>query len=533
MEDCWIYLSGRSLRCELLTIAPFSGQEARSYIDKVADVEELNPHRGQYLKTRDLILDRLSRVFRDPDEQPQSGFNSFIGYPPVLDAIGTLLHKEANYFKLGQQLTTQGSNESEAQLLLQVTSRILEREQTEKVTENIVRPLVGDVEPSEQTRMLREAYRPAEQCLRVLAHCLEEPIHLPVCEDQRLREKYEEQLAAFVPEHPFLSGRSIRNAVFEAYVISTVLLEWNDEYIPLLSKYWESSKPNYHLAYILATLKPAAKIPVGSIGMLVDSAMEFNSRKASADIVIDGSLSDDYEGCSPAEIAVDIEITFDNAERQEYGFTSEVKPDDAIAIHNELASASVIVPCSVFLRSGSELVLTGPIDIQARRIVLSAPSITCRVDPILNDTDIALEANNIESVVEHVATNGADLSVIQKIGGKLLHPLAKYAVVAEISTTDSDLQRKFMRVRRILSEFRSHSKGTLARYKGKIEHARVLKNETGRKVLNQLVKDGILSLVDTHYFLNDKEIDAKLGIGWTGLRRGHLTPKMRSWLLKI
>src|SRR5207253_8714904 len=53
-------------------------------------------------------------------------------------------------------------------------------------------------------------------------------------------------------------------------------------------------------------------------------------------------------------------------------------------------------------------------------------------------------------------------------------PTIKYAQRISQPPGDPDLRQKYFRLRRILCEFRSHSRGTLARYKKKIEHERIL-----------------------------------------------------------
>ena len=71
------------------------------------------PQAGQYFETRDLILEKLSTAFSTADAAPEGNFLSFIGYPPVLDAIVTLLDKEQNYHRLKEQLAHSDSTNIE------------------------------------------------------------------------------------------------------------------------------------------------------------------------------------------------------------------------------------------------------------------------------------------------------------------------------------------------------------------------------------------------------------------------------------
>ena len=53
--------------------------------------------------------------------------------------------------------------------------------------------------------------------------------------------------------------------------------------------------------------------------------------------------------------------------------------------------------------------------------------------------------------------------------------------------------------------FRSHKKGGLARYKDKIDHARMLKDDLGAAIKNQLLRDRLMYLKGKFYFW-DREV---------------------------
>lgn len=78
LEECWIYLDDKGITTGLLTIDPFSLDQARSYIDSFTDGPE-SPQAAQYNETRDLILEKLSTAFSAADAAPEGNFLSFIG----------------------------------------------------------------------------------------------------------------------------------------------------------------------------------------------------------------------------------------------------------------------------------------------------------------------------------------------------------------------------------------------------------------------------------------------------------------------
>jgi hypothetical protein len=171
LEECWIYLDDKGVSTGLLTIDPFSLDQARSYIDNFTDGSK-SPQAAQYHETRNLILDKLSTAFSVAEAAPEGNFLFFIGYPPVLDAIVTLLDKEQNYHRLREQLAHSASTNIEIELLLKIADYILARERDEKVVPNIVEDLLaGLVSGMDKTKKDRIFDR-EEQCVRLVSHCV-------------------------------------------------------------------------------------------------------------------------------------------------------------------------------------------------------------------------------------------------------------------------------------------------------------------------------------------------------------------------
>ena len=81
--------------------------------------------------------------------------------------------------------------------------------------------------------------------------------------------------------------------------------------------------------------------------------------------------------------------------------------------------------------------------------------------------------------------------------------------------------------------FRSHKKGTLARYRDKIEHERVLQNDIGRAVLDELVGKHILILDGNFYYLDPGQIDRHLGVSWLDLRLHQKSDKLIQFLKAV
>lgn len=73
----------------------------------------------------------------------------------------------------------------------------------------------------------------------------------------------------------------------------------------------------------------------------------------------------------------------------------------------------------------------------------------------------------------------------------------------------------------------------MAKYRDKIENARVAGNPVGEAVLRRLVADGVLTLEDPMYFIETDQVDKLLGISWTDLRQGLVTDKLVQYLKSI
>ena len=115
----------------------------------------------------------------------------------------------------------------------------------------------------------------------------------------------------------------------------------------------------------------------------------------------------------------------------------------------------------------------------------------------------------------------------------LTHPVIHYVREKYSLPHDAALKEKYLRLRKIFVHFRSHSRGRLAKYKKKIEHERVLRNDLGKAILERCLADGILTLEGSHYFLHPENINKYLGISWADLRAGRMSNELEQYLRSI
>lgn len=536
LDDCWEYLSKHGVETALITISPFDTEGAKKYIDAFTDGLS-SAYEKQYRETRDFIISKLTTAFLSKHQGKSEEFLSFIGYPPVLDAIVTLLNEEKNYYKLLEEVGKDVGSNVEVRLLHRITTYILERERQQKVLPNIVQPLVEDLPGDVRSSAMSNSFKIEEQSARLVAYCLGRQLTLSQISVPVVNEKYEAQLATWLPEHPFISGRDFRNAVFEAVALSVLMTSGKKEYEEIVSMYLSSRKHSYHLVYMLDTMSADKRLSIAYLNAVLSSAMEFRSVHATVELHVDGPDRNDVQRAKEAR-DIDIEVEIFLGDSQESGktfaFKSQVTSETSVQVGPRLGGAFITVPCDVVLYGSQELELTAPVEINARNIQINAKALIARPTGRKSDqNEIILEAQRLKSSIEVINTSGSSLDFVIEDRTGLLYPVIQHVTQATRLPPDDLLQQKYFRLKRILLEFRSHSKGSLAKYRYKIEHERVLKNEVGKAVLNKLVTDKILILKGNLYHLDPTKLNDHLGVSWQDLRKGQTPDSFIAYLRTI
>jgi len=106
-----------------------------------------------------------------------------------------------------------------------------------------------------------------------------------------------------------------------------------------------------------------------------------------------------------------------------------------------------------------------------------------------------------------------DVSLAASWPGVRGHPWTSFAT-EPAPIEDPRVDEALRRLRKFVIAFRSHSRGRLARFKGKIEHARMTKG-AGQQVLDLMMAEGILSLEGSIYFLDPDQLAAQAGANYT------------------
>ncbi len=520
--NTWCYLKDKGADVGLITIDPFSLEQATSYIDAQVTARNVN-QQETYEEARNGILNKLGTVFSTSTAGGQDAFLSFIGYPPVLDAIATLLREESNYHRIRQALDADGNGFLETGLLIRIADYLLEREHNEKALPNFINDIAADADGSLEHTLRQMLYNHEEQCARVLSKALNRPFPRQLIEDGALNERYESAVATWCQEHPFLDDVHVRNAVFAAAAVARCALSEIVEYRTLALEYAQSHRPTYHLLYIMDVLAQDRKIDARCFNMLMQSCSEFLGINAEISVDIEGESWE--EAGAQQQTAGELVMTIEFPEKkQERTFTFEGIMADAkvISLGPYLINANVTLPCHVELLGRPAVEAIGECSVSAREVRIDTSDLIVRNTPgigqvsIGRDTRLFIDAYKTEGHADTVLVRAGRLE-IQCAEHRLDYPLAKYVQRAAKLSPDSLLQKKYLRLRRILLLFRSHKRGGLAKCRAHVEHERVLKNEIGRAVLAALVREGILRSDPIMYYLDSERLAAKLGITWHDL----------------
>lgn len=184
LDDTWCYLGDHDADVGLIQIRPFTLNRAKEYINTKVSISS-SSQQNIFELVRDNILGRLSDAFATTSTASSNDtFLSFIGYPPVLDAISTLLRRERNYYKLTDQMDLRDNVQID--LLVQICNYLVAREQMDKARPNFVDELADYATTDVTLDVIQSLYDESEQCARVLATALDREFPVQLIDDKIL-----------------------------------------------------------------------------------------------------------------------------------------------------------------------------------------------------------------------------------------------------------------------------------------------------------------------------------------------------------
>jgi hypothetical protein len=162
---------------------------------------------------------------------------------------------------------------------------------------------------------------------------------------------------------------------------------------------------------------------------------------------------------------------------------------------------------------GPEALLIAPVGVQCETLALTANKLIVETTQDRSDAAVFLEAAQYEGAVISVPVVRGGVSLSASWPGVRSHPWTSFATDPS-QVSDPRIDEALRRLRHFVIAFRSHSKGNLARYRAKLDHARMTKG-SGQAVLDLLLREGILSIAGNIYVLDPDKLAARAGTNYT------------------
>ena len=383
-------------------------------------------------------------------------------------------------------------------------------------------------------------YSPDEQRTRLLGRILGRKFEACPSMPSSVRQVYEEQLEAWLPEHPFLrEGNQPANKVFESYLFAIAMRE----YLTPLSQFVEDLvgareyKPSRLLAdfYILLGEQHRQEvIAERQIGLLYDSLLAGETDSLRIRLSVEsGDPEEDEDKETAGEGEFELVYAAPDTKSGQQIETRNFKIVDekgCISFRRQLKEASIVTRSKVSLGGLVDDFEIGPaVDIRCKKLQILSNGLVVRARRDKSDSNgVIIEASDCASQVSRKPVVRGSLSVTWP--GAQGYPWNEFAQESIHEETFSrEMDEVYRRFRRIVTSLRSHSRGNLARFKDKIEHRRVLQNQVGSALLRRLLDDKIMRVEDDFYYWVPERADAFLKVSWHDLRNRRVTPEMRTY----
>lgn len=524
MEEAWAIINDQQgVALPIFTIEHFTAAQAQSFVSKRLKTMAYSlqsaadyPHLANLLSQHPQVYEKLIReLIANLQELAQMASEEFVGYAPVLEAVAKLIAVQTNPSQF------QGLHDSAgSQVLRDIAEQILERE-SNKLKEQL--QASGHDLPG-------QVYPPEEQLERLACRLFQQPAppapaNVPAAEQVA----YMAAVSSLLEQHPFLdgSGRAPSNPVFAACISAAALRRPADNLRQCAERdglqLQHTPNPFLYDFYDPSTLDV---VPTGHVGLLYESVLA----KSKAGDSIGLSIDEGEDGLLAVEITG---VTGEEATPEKYQFATNAL--NLLTLGRRIANLAIDAP-SLYVSLGSKDVLEmlAPVTMQCQALDFQCDRLLVKPgnQPGCNSA-VVLEAQ--EATAAHVRTKplvspGAELLVSWP--GDAAFPWTDYSD-KRIRHDDVELADLLRIFRRLVMAFRSHSKGRLARFKDKIDHARMLKDDRGRALLEKMKADCIISNEKHMYFLDPDALGEKVGASFQDVNLKRYADRTLAYLREL
>jgi hypothetical protein len=529
VEEAWAILNDKSgLNPPILDIELFHANRAKEFVlaalgrlslsTEPGSARTVYPHLAGALNTHSSVYSEAAQFLVDHLTSATSADGrQFAGYAPVLEAVATVIASESNPAKISDAMRSilQG------QVLGRVTSEVMIRESGK---------LAAQLSASLPGLNATGLYGPEEQLARLASLILGAGTpKIPPSLPQHAVAPYEQAVRSLLPQHPFLDSKEPRpsGAVFGASILAAALTG-ADADVAKAAERVAGGGPNTPNPFLLEFYRQASgeagEIPASHVGLL------YASLEATAGAGDVARLS------AEGEDSLEVEMTLVQHSGAEKLYEFKTAHGGALRFGRRVSGISVDAEATdVEFGEGGQLELIAPIALRARTLVLNCSELVVKPDHASGAVDQTVFLEATEALTDAglrppLVRTGAKLQVAW-LDSKV-YPWTPFSSDAG-EDSDPRMAEAQRALRRLCISFRSHSKGRLARYKGKVEHFRMTKGALGVALRERLVADKVLSLEGAMYFLEPDRLGSTVGVGFQDLKLKHYPLRSRAYLQGI
>ena len=530
-EEAWLILDDAEVNCCLLAIDFFDEQQAIEFLRRrlpvLANTREatrkaFERHGPNFVELAIAVRERLASTSGGQDKR-------FSGYAPVLDAICSYALEEDDLNPSAR--LSEMAFEGPIGLIERLAGDILHREQHK---------LIKQIEDAPPGFDLTTLYSPSEQLARLAAVLFHGAVATgPHIADPAFRQSYERKVSEFGPQHPFLSAQGgPSSAAFAAFVLVWAITSGaaapqarralSDQPALGAGLFFE-----LYMNWLNGASQDRASqrhLNLADVGALHASFSTQAIRGEIPTLEISGEPGDEK-----VEVTFEMVSAADGADEDNRVYGPYESVNDAILeFRGIVGGLSISAPVNVVLGDGRSVSVTAPVEIDVDDLEIDGREVrvfksALQTDLVGNEV-VLISTKATTAQVERIAAHGAKLVVT--FPGAQAYPWSDY-FSAPTPAPNERIASLRRRVRRVLTSFRSHSKGALVRYAKKIEHSRMMKEgPEGPMLLEKLKEDGILSVFDAgkFYQLHPDQLAAKFNMDYQALQQQRWTEEADAYL---
>lgn len=528
VEEAWSILNDKSgLNPPIFDIELFQPERAKIFVQaaierfaKTTDSvtkKRIYPYLEDALAAHHSVYERATRSLIDHlTAETSADGRQFAGYAPVLEAVATVIASEPNPGKIDDAI----ESIFKGQVLGRVTSEVMIRE-AGKLSNQLAAAVPG-IE-------LAGLYEAQEQLSRLASLVLgvgspQLPSGLP----QHAVAAYEEAVQSLLPQHPFLDSRTQKpaGAVFGACILAAALTGCDTDLARAAQRFASggANTPNpFLLTFYKQALNGRSEIPAEHVGLLYSSLESMAGAGETVRLTAEGQDS------------LEVEMSLQRQDDTEEIYEFSTLPGSELRFSRRVGGITVDAEgVDVELGDGGQFELVAPVVLKVGNLVVNCSELVVKPGHSKLDDQVvyleAVQAMADESLRPPTVRGGVQLQVAWP--ESKVYPWNPFSSDGgeDPDPGMADAQRA---LRRLCISFRSHSKGRLARYKGKVEHFRMTKGSLGITLRQRLVEDGVLSLEGTMYFLEPNVLGDKVGVSFQDLKLKHYSQQSRAYLQRV